>query len=136
MYFHVTLQNSVQSLCFTLTLTFINSAVELQISSEELDICLSSSFLQTVSLSEGTFLGNIPSETFSLQIRTWNYHEVASNPCDGASNFQFEGIFPILGHLRAGLLTQKGCTDISEALVSQVFFMLRTAVCDLTAFHE
>lgn len=60
MYFHITLQNSVQSFCFTLTLTFINSAVELQISSEELDICLSSSFLQTVSLSEGTFLGNIP----------------------------------------------------------------------------
>lgn len=62
MYFHITLQNSVQSLCFTLILTFINSAVELQISSEELDICLSSSFLQTVYLSEGTFLGNISQE--------------------------------------------------------------------------
>lgn len=115
-YFYITLQNNVQSLCFTLILTFINSAVEVQISSEELDICLSSSFSQTVSLSEGTCLGNIQRVRSALRMRTKNCHEVASNPCDGTSNSQFRAIFPVLGHLRAGLLIQKGCTHILEKL--------------------
>lgn len=60
-YFHTTLQNNVQSLCFTLRLTRINSAGELQISSEKLDIWLSSSFLQTVSLIRN-LLGKTPRE--------------------------------------------------------------------------
>lgn len=132
----ISLQNNVQSLCFTIILTFINSAVSCKSAVKS----WTSVYLHPFScFSLGRkLLGKYPmSETFALQIRTWNYHEVASNPCDGTSNFEFWGTFPVSGHLRVGLLIQKGCTDIlGEAVVSQVFFVLSTAVCNLTAFHE